>query len=58
MRTLLKVSSPAEMGSKAIKDGSLPRTVMGFIEKHKPEGSYFTTENGNRCDRQTCREEP
>jgi hypothetical protein len=48
MRVLMKVSIPVEVGNKAIKDGSLPKTVMGFVEQMKPEASYFASEGGKR----------
>lgn len=31
-----------------VKDGSLPKTFMGFIEEHKPEAAYFVAEGGKR----------
>ena len=49
MKMMLIVKIPAVKGSQAIHDGTLPKTVMGFIEKMKPEGSYFTTEEGKRA---------
>ena len=49
MRMMMKVSIPVEAGNKAIADGSLPKTIGAFIEKWKPEGAYFTTDEGNRC---------
>jgi hypothetical protein len=45
---LMKVSIPTESGNRSVVDGSLPKTVMGFLEQHKPEASYFITENGQR----------
>jgi hypothetical protein len=45
---MMKVSVPVEAGNKAIKDGSLPKTVMGFVEQMKPEASYFVAEGGKR----------
>ena len=48
MRMMMKVSIPAEAGNKAIKDGSLPKVIMGFMEKAKPESAYFTAEGGKR----------
>ncbi|MGA9751579.1 MAG: hypothetical protein WBS54_07300 [Acidobacteriota bacterium] len=48
MRMMLKVSMPVAEGNKAIKDGSLPKTVMAFVEKYKPEACYFTSEGGLR----------
>lgn len=48
MRMMMKVSIPVEAGSKGIKDGSLPKIVMTFVEQMKPEASYFTAEGGKR----------
>ncbi len=48
MRMMLKVSIPAETGSKAIKDGSLPKTMNKFIETMHPEAAYFYAEGGKR----------
>lgn len=48
MRTLLKVTIPVEAGNKAIKDGTLPKTIQSTTDAIKPEASYFFTENGKR----------
>ena len=48
MRMILKVSMPVEKANQAIKDGSLPRTMTGFVDEHKPEAAYFYAENGRR----------
>lgn len=48
MRMMLKVSIPVDAGNKGVKDGTLPKTVMGFVEQMKPEASYFTAEGGKR----------
>jgi len=48
MRTLMKVSIPVATGNQAVKDGSLPRTVMAFVERMKPESCYFSAEQGMR----------
>lgn len=48
MRMMLKVSIPVEAGNKAIKDGSLPKTMMGFVESMKPEACYFGPDGGKR----------
>ena len=48
MRTLMKVSIPVEAGNKGVREGILPRTVLGFVEQMKPEACYFTAEGGKR----------
>ena len=48
MRVMMKVSIPVETGNKALKDGSLSKTMMEFVEQMKPESSYSMPENGNR----------
>lgn len=48
MRTLMKVSIPVVTGNKAFKDGTLPKIIMGFVEKYKPESCYFTATSGLR----------
>ncbi len=48
MRMMMKVSIPVEAGNKGVKEGILPKTVMGFVELMKPEACYFTAEGGKR----------
>jgi len=48
MRMMMKVSIPVSTGNKSIREGVLPKTVMQFVEQHKPEGVWFTAENGLR----------
>ena len=48
MRTLLKVTLPVESGNRAIKDGSLPKTIQTLIQELRPEASYFFPEHGQR----------
>ena len=45
---MMKVSIPVEAGNKAIKDGSLSKTMMEFVDRMKPEAAYFGPEGGNR----------
>ena len=48
MRMMLKVTIPVEAGNKAIKDGTLPRTMQSTIDRLKPEAAYFLAEEGKR----------
>ena len=48
MRMMMKVSIPVEAGNRGVKEGILPKTVMGFVEQMKPEACYFTPEGGKR----------
>ena len=48
MRMMLKVAIPVEVGNKAIKDGSLPRTIQSTLDRLKPEAAYFLAEDGKR----------
>jgi hypothetical protein len=49
MRMFLKVLMDVEAANRAIKDGSLPKIVEGFIKAAKPEGLWFTAIDGKRC---------
>jgi hypothetical protein len=48
MRVMMKVSIPVEAGNRGIKEGILPKTVIEFVERMKPEACYFTPEGGKR----------
>jgi hypothetical protein len=48
MRMFLKVQMEVEAANRAIKDGSLPTIVQGFMEAAKPEGVWFTALDGKR----------
>ena len=48
MRVMMKVSFPVEASNRGIKDGSLPKTIMSFIDQMKPEGAYFVADGGKR----------
>ena len=48
MRMFLKVQMEVEAANRAIKDGSLPKIVQGFMETAKPEGVWFTALDGKR----------
>lgn len=48
MRTMIRVTTPVEAGNKAFQDGTLQKTIMGLIEKLKPEAAYFFPDRGVR----------
>ncbi len=48
MRFLVKVSMPVEAGNRAVKEGSLEKTIQRILGEQKPEASYFTALNGLR----------
>jgi hypothetical protein len=49
MRMMLRIWMPVESGNAGVKDGSLPRTLQGIIEKLKPEAAYFFPDQGKRA---------
>ena len=48
MRVLMKVTMPVEAGNQGIRDGVLPKTIMEFVERFKPEACYFGPDEGRR----------
>jgi len=48
MRMFLKVQMEVDAANRAIKDGSLPKIVQGFVEAAKPEGVWFIALDGKR----------
>ena len=48
MRMMMKVLIPVEAGNRGVKEGLLPKTVMAFVDKVKPESCFFTAEGGKR----------
>ncbi len=44
----MKVSIPVDAGNRTLIDGTLPKTMLAFVEQHRPEGSYFVAEGGQR----------
>jgi len=48
VRIMLRVTIPVEQGNKAIKDGSLAKTLQAFMDEHKPEAAYFLPYKGMR----------
>ena len=49
MRMMMRVSIPVEAGNKGVRDGSLPKTVMEFVNQMKPEACYFGPSDGKRA---------
>ena len=45
---MMKVSIPVEAGNRALREGILPKTIMAFVDRMKPETCYFTPANGKR----------
>jgi hypothetical protein len=48
MRTLLKITIPADAGNKAVKDGTIQKVMAETIERLRPEAAYFLAEEGMR----------
>jgi hypothetical protein len=48
MRVMLQITIPPETGNRAIKDGSLQKSVMDFMDRTKPEAAYFLPMGGSR----------
>ncbi len=48
MRMLMKVGMKVESANKAVEDGTMPKTVMAFVEQFRPEACYFIAEGGRR----------
>ncbi len=48
MRVMMRVKMQIDAGNKAIKDGSMQRSIGAFLEQAKPEATYFTLEGGRR----------
>ena len=49
MRFLLKVSIPVEAGNRAVKNGTLGKTIESILSDLKPEAAYFTESDGMRA---------
>jgi hypothetical protein len=45
---MLKVQIPHEAGNRGVQEGTLPKTLAGFMEEFTPESAYFFAENGVR----------
>ncbi len=49
MRFLVKVNIPVEAGNRAVKEGTLGKTIQKILSQQRPEAAYFTADNGQRC---------
>ena len=49
MRMLMKINIPAEAGNKAVREGTLGKTIQQILQAIRPEAAYFVAENGQRC---------
>ena len=49
MRMLMKVNIPVEAGNKAVREGTLGKTIQQILQVVRPEAAYFVAENGQRC---------
>ena len=48
MRTMVRVTIPAETGNATIKSGRLPQLMGEVMGRLKPEAAYFTADKGSR----------
>jgi hypothetical protein len=48
MKMLLTARLDTEIGNQTVADGTMAKTVEGFIEQLKPEAAYFTPNEGDR----------
>jgi hypothetical protein len=48
MRTMIRITMQVEAGNRAFRDGSLSKTLMGMMERLKPEAAYFYPDRGVR----------
>jgi hypothetical protein len=48
MRTLIKVTVPVEAGNRAIREGSMQKTLAEANERLRPEAAYFLADKGIR----------
>lgn len=48
MRVMMKVSVPVEQGNESLKSGLLPKTMLSFVEIHKPEAAFWGLDDGRR----------
>ena len=49
MRFLVKINIPVEAGNRAVKEGTLGKTIQKIIDQQKPETAFFVADQGQRC---------
>jgi hypothetical protein len=49
MRTMLQIRVPVQAGNRAIKDGTLAKTMEALGQRLQPEASYFYPIDGQRA---------
>jgi hypothetical protein len=49
MRTMLRIRIPVQAGNRAIKDGTLAKTMEALGQRLQPEASYFYPIDGPRA---------
>lgn len=49
MRTMARISIPAEPGNRAITNGTIGKLMQNAAERWHPEAMYFTSVDGRRC---------
>ncbi|WP_037912794.1 hypothetical protein [Actinacidiphila yeochonensis] len=49
MRMLLTARLDTETANRAVADGTLQKMIEGVVEHLKPEATYFTDSEGDRC---------
>lgn len=48
MRMMLQTHIEATTGTEALQSGSFQRAIEGFVERFKPEATYFLPDDGMR----------
>jgi hypothetical protein len=49
MRMMARWTVPPDTGNRAIKDGTIQKTIETILETLKPEAAYFLAEGGKRA---------
>jgi hypothetical protein len=49
VRVMLRVTFPVEEGNRAMRDGTLAKSLQSFMEEHRPEAAYFLPQQGMRA---------